>query len=322
MRWLTDCSAPEWDRQLALLGGHPLQSALWGDARAAVDGIPNQRWAAADPDGKFVLMARVETRRIPALGGAAWIPRGPATTRCESLEDAHRELLDRLRADGYLICIDDQYPERFVSTAGGKQLLPVPHTIRIDLAIGKDRLLAELDSQWRYGVRAAQRAGVVVARTTEAGAISDFYALCKRVSKAKAFELPGSDSLMRTLCATGHGPDAEGVLFLAKQDQHIAAGALVMRCGRSAHYMWGATDREFPKLRAGEAVQWAVIEWCLENGLRTYDLEGIEPQGNPGTSQFKRKMGGKEAILPGKIAYPLNNAGKIALKAGRLLGKI
>ena len=323
IEWRSDSPALDWDRQLALLGGHPLQSALWGDARSFVDGIPNQRWAAVGSDGQIVLMARIETRRMPAAGRVAWIPKGPATAPDESLQQAQRELLNRLRADGYLICIDDPYPERREAASNGRQLLPVPHTILIDLTVGKDRLWAGLDSQWRYGVRASQRAGVVVSRSTEPAAVAEFYGLCKRLSLEKGFALPGSEALMRTLCTMEHGPDADAVLFLAHHiDERIAAGALVMRCGLTAHYMWGATERAFAKQRPGEAVQWAVIEWCLENRLRIYDLEGIDPQDNPSTSLFKRKMGGKEVVLPGKQAFPLGVRGALVLRAARWLGKL
>lgn len=323
VHWIFDMQPPAWDKALAALSGHPLQSALWGDARSVVDGIPNQRWAAAEPGGRIVLMARIEARRIPVAGRVAWIPKGPATAPSQSLQQAHRELLDRLRDAGYLICIDDPYPERLAAASNGRPLLPVPHTILVDLTVGKERLLAGLDSQWRYGVRASQRAGITVTRSAEPGAISEFYGLCRRLSLDKGFALPGTETLMRTLCTVEHGPDAEAVLFLAHHgDERIAAGALVMRCGLTAHYMWGTTDRAFAKQRPGEAVQWAVIEWCLENGLRIYDLEGIDPKDNPSTSQFKRKMGGKEVVLPGKQAVALGVRGALLMHVGRWLGKL
>lgn len=319
--WTSDFSALEWDRQLALLGGHPLQTALWGDARSAVDGIPNQRWAAAEAAGRIVLMARIEMRRMPAGGRVAWIPKGPATAPSPTLPQVHQEMLDRLRAEGYLVCIEDPYPERFPTASKGRRLLPAPRTILVDLAAGKERLWAGLDSQWRYGVRAAQRAGVAVIRTANPSAISEFYGLCERLSREKRFVLPGSESLMRRLCVR-EAADAQAVLFLAQYDKRMAAGALVMRCGLRAHYMWGATDRQFAKQRPGEAVHWAVIEWCLENGLRTYDLEGVDPQDNRSTSQFKKKMGGKEVILPGRFAYPLTILGRFAVAAGKALGRL
>jgi hypothetical protein len=73
---------------LAALDGHPLQSAAWGDARRAVEGIEELRLAAFIGD-EPVLLARVELR--PVLGErGGWVPRGPAAADHPALFDAAR----------------------------------------------------------------------------------------------------------------------------------------------------------------------------------------------------------------------------------------
>jgi lipid II:glycine glycyltransferase (peptidoglycan interpeptide bridge formation enzyme) len=64
------------------------------------------------------------------------------------------------------------------------------------------------------------------------------------------------------------------------------------------------------------------MDWALENGIERYDLEGIDPERNPGTYRFKIKMGGRPVELPGKRAYPLGAAGRVALSVGRWMGKL
>ena len=39
-----DLSAEDWDRELASLGGHPWQSALWGNARRNSQAVVDHRW--------------------------------------------------------------------------------------------------------------------------------------------------------------------------------------------------------------------------------------------------------------------------------------
>jgi lipid II:glycine glycyltransferase (peptidoglycan interpeptide bridge formation enzyme) len=75
--------------------------------------------------------------------------------------------------------------------------------------------------------------------------------------------------------------------------------------------MWGATDRKYSKQRPGEATQWAVIEWALEQGCSLYDLEGIDLEGNPGVYAFKKKMGGEEVVLEAPRLNPLTLRGKL-----------
>ena len=142
--WVGDMSSAAWDQALAGLGGHPLQTALWGDTRFAVDGIPNQRWAAADSDDRCLLMARIEARAVRGVGKVAWIPRGPATVPQFPIQRTYRALLDRLRAEGYLLCIDDPYPERAQTAIAGTPIFPRPRTILIDLTLGRERLMALL----------------------------------------------------------------------------------------------------------------------------------------------------------------------------------
>ena len=322
VRWITNLKGAPWDRALADLRGHPLQSALWGDARSAIDGIPDSHWAAVGPDGGCIFMARTESRTIRGVGKVAWIPRGPATAANAPMAKVYQEFIDQLRAEGYLLCIDDPYPCRPPDAIPGTQLFPRPRTILIDLTLGKDRLMANLHSQWRAGVRAAARAGVSIGEARDAESVAKFYSMCESTSRNKGFALPGSEALMLALCGKESGPDTEAVLLLASYAGQVAAGALAMRCGRSIHYMWGASDRSFAKHRPGEAVQWAMIEWALQRQCTTYDLEGIVPDANSGVYAFKRRMGGAEVDLPGKQAFALDAWGALSLRVGRWLGRL
>jgi CelD/BcsL family acetyltransferase involved in cellulose biosynthesis len=100
-------------------------------------------------------------------------------------------------------------------------------------------------------------------------------------------------------------------LFIATFDGHLTAGAFIIRCGRHIHNVWGATDRELAKNRPGEALHWAIVEWALVTGCTLYDLEGIDPKGNAGTYEFKRKMGGEEIVLPDIQLSPLDWGGRL-----------
>jgi lipid II:glycine glycyltransferase (peptidoglycan interpeptide bridge formation enzyme) len=267
-------------------------------------------------------MARCEVRHVARVARVAWLPRGPVIDTSAIGAPAFDQLLSRLRDEGFLLCIDDPYRHRAAAAAGGTALAPVPRTAIVDLAIGREQVWSAIDSQWRYGVRSAGRAGVVIEQTRDEGDVETFFALCEQISQRKGFELPGSRELLRALvCAPATGA-VEARLFVARLGAALAAGALVLRSGRSLHYFWGGVDRRFPKQRAGEAVQWGVMDWALENGIERYDLEGIDPERNPGTYRFKIKMGGRPVELPGKRAYPLGAAGRVALSVGRWMGKL
>jgi lipid II:glycine glycyltransferase (peptidoglycan interpeptide bridge formation enzyme) len=77
------------------------------------------------------------------------------------------------------------------------------------------------------------------------------------------------------------------------------------------HQIWGAMDRELRQERVGEAVQWAAMNWAFERGCTRYDLEGIDPAGNPSVYAFKKRLGGNETTLAGKEYYPLGFRGRL-----------
>lgn len=320
--WHKIHSPVKWDKYLSKLGGHPLQSALWGDARRKVDGIEDFRWVALSDDD-LIWMGRFEVRRIAKYFKVAWLPKGPTFPNHKLATLAHNQFIKKLRRNGFLIAIDDVYvSEDIHSLNKGVLIPPAPRTIWIDLSAGKEAILAKLHKQWRYGVRAAERAGVVVEHTRDPDDISSFYSHCMDISKKKGFYLPGSEPLMLELLTQQPGKSTEAKLFVARYNEKLGAGAVVLRCGKSIHYFWGATNREFSKQRVGEAVHWGIMEWAIDNELTKYDLEGIDPENNPGVCSFKRKMGGDEVSLAGKSVYTLNALGGVVFFIGSVMKKI
>jgi hypothetical protein len=314
LEWRDDVPAPTWDRALAALHGHPLQSALWGEARRLAEGMNDRRWMALR-NNEPIWLARIEQRRVPG-GWIGWIPRGPAGSTMSG-SDFSTFLAQELRREGMVLLITDSWVEQTVNPQ--LQNVSSVRTIWIDLSAGRDAVWKNLDKQWRYGVGRARRLGVTLDVATHPDEIAQFAALCSAAAERKGFVLPGSKPLMQELLRC-KGGEVEGRLFLAHLKGGIRAGAFIIRCGRSLHYFWGCTDRSTPQVRAGEAVHWAAIEWGLAMGCTRYDLEGIDPQGNPGTYKFKKKMGGTEVTLSGKHYIPIGTYGRIASWLAARLG--
>lgn len=308
-------SLAHWDHQLSELQGHPLQSFLWGEARRKIDGIAHF-CLIARRGAKVIGLARVETRKVASFGRIAWIPKGPVL-QANNFGGAIDILNAKLRKKGFIACITDQYD------ASCSEKAHLPKTIWLDLTQGLDALSKALDSQWRYGARRALREGVVVRTTTTPADVSAFFHLCNALSETKGFALPGSEGLMQELIRTSSPDGAVGVvLYVGEVDGVIAGGALLARCGSHLHYFWGASDRRFSKYRVSEAVQWQIIQDGVASGMTRYDLEGIDPIGNPGVYDFKRKMGGRVVTLQGMEATPLSWTGRLAVGVGRCLGRL
>lgn len=290
VKW-SESESSDWDSNLARLSGHPLQSSVWGNARCIVENIKQIRLVGRAVDDSLLAMARIEVRKVPGLGSVAWIPRGPAVaSECDHsaiVADLNKELKSR----GFLLSAIHPWHAMPIND-GSLQ------TIWIDLSVGEDKLLKNLEKQWRYGIGRAEREGVVVEQSSDPEDIDVFYNLCCQISHTKGFQLPGSATLIKHLIGANLASDIETRLFVARHQGRIGAGAVVMRCGRNSHYLWGGVDRELSGYRTGEAVQWGVMQWAVRQGCKLYDLEGIDPVSNPGTYKFKKKMGGVIVGLP------------------------
>jgi len=312
--WEKDPPAAEWDRALARLSGHPLQSALWGEARRLADGRNDRRWMGLR-NYEPIWLARIEQRRV--LGGwVGWVPRGP-TGDTASGSDLPAFVRQELRREGMVLLITDRWAEQPLDSQ--RRNASAVRTIWLDLSRGREAIWKNLDNVWRYNVGLARRRGVTVDVASNPDEIAGFASLCNTVAKTKGFILPGSAALMIELLRS-QGDEVEARLFLARLKGALRAGVFVIRCGRSLHYFWGGTDRSPPQVRAGEAAHWAAIEWGLAQGCTRYDLEGIDPKENLGTYVFKKKMGGTEVTLSGKRYFPTGPYGRIvswlAVRAG------
>ena len=309
IEWRDDVSDPHWDEALAALGGHPLQSALWGGARRSCEGIQDRRWMALR-GGEPIWMIRYEERRAGPLGLVAWAPRGPTSILPQEEERITDAFLTLLRKTRVSLLVTGRW-RRVDAEMSDTRATDRPLTIWIDLSKGKEAVLGELSQSWRRNLRKSQKSGVITVATDNKEDISKFYDLCMSVSEKKDFKLPGSNGVTQYLCNVGQGGAVEAKLFLAMINERIGSGVLIMKCGKSLHFMWGGTDREFAAQRVGEAVQWAAMEWGTDTNCKLYDLEGINKKSNPGTAEFKAKMGGEEIELEGHRYYPTGLRGRI-----------
>src|SRR3990167_11552058 len=103
MHWLEESDSGKWDYALAELSGHPLQSALWGDAKKKIDGISDKRLAFYDND-RLTALVRIENRGLNPVAKIAWIPRGPVLAPYCDQVTLQKVLLYEIKKMGYIIC--------------------------------------------------------------------------------------------------------------------------------------------------------------------------------------------------------------------------
>ncbi|HWG27248.1 lipid II:glycine glycyltransferase FemX [Actinospica sp.] len=181
-----------------------------------------------------------------------------------------------------------------------------------------DDVFAGFNTQWRRNVRLAERAGVKVWQTS-IDDLPTFHAMYLETAERDRFAprpLPYFQRMFRELLAV----DPDGLrLYLAGADGIPSAAATMVRFGRRAWFGYGAGTTSRRELRAANALQWQMIQDCLDDGLDSYDLRGVGEtlaQNHPlfGLLRFKIGTGGDVVEYPGEYDLALNRPLALALR--------
>jgi lipid II:glycine glycyltransferase (peptidoglycan interpeptide bridge formation enzyme) len=166
-------------------------------------------------------------------------------------------------------------------------------TFVLDLAPAAEELRKRLDAKWRNHLNRAEKNGLNVVAGTGSNEYRIFCQIYDQMRIRKAFEttvdveefgriqenLPESQRLRVLICQEKGAP---------------VAGLVTSAMGDSAIYLLGATNDEGLKAQGAYLLQWTMIKWLKENGVRWYDLGGIDPERNPGVYSFKRGFSGTD----------------------------
>jgi hypothetical protein len=165
-------------------------------------------------------------------------------------------------------------------------------TLLIDLDVSLEQLRAALDPKWRNKLKQAERNGLEVIVGADEALFDDIATMYGEMASRKGLDV---SSDIDHLKAVQRDLPAALKLWtvLCRLNGHRCAGAIFSTIGTTAVYLRGATSDAGLKTNASYAVQWAFVRWLKEHGLVHYDLNGINPDANPGTYFFKRGLAGK-----------------------------
>ena len=172
--------------------------------------------------------------------------------------------------------------------------LSFPDRYLVNVRQSDEAALASLEQKWRYNLRKSFNQGLEF----EAGGtaqLAEFDALYQAMSDRKRFaDHSAYATLDRFIEACV--PEARPRLFFVRRNAKLVAGAVIFTSGRTAVYLYGATNEAALPLRAGYFMHWHIIRWLREN-TRThwYDLGGTD--GFNGLHQFKKGLVGSAGFV-------------------------
>jgi lipid II:glycine glycyltransferase (peptidoglycan interpeptide bridge formation enzyme) len=315
------------------------QTSAYGEVRW---GEKNLSRLVLKKDGEVRAMAQFRiVRPTPLKFGMAYLRWGPLWERCGLPSDS--EIPARMAA-----AIEDEYlrkrklflriiPNAFAGSSRATTMQAVfsrfaaepldannlYRTFVVDLKPSLEDLRKGLDPKWRNKLSGAEKNGLNVIAGSGSAEYRTFLGIYNQMRKRKGFETTvDADEFERIQDAL---QESQRMRILICEHKGVpVAGLVVSAMGDSAIYLLGATSDEGLKSKGAYVLQWTMIRWLKENGIRWYDLGGIDPEGNPGVYAFKKGFSGVDIcqLSPLVASYSAVSSGiaKAGLAMQRTLG--
>jgi len=191
-------------------------------------------------------------------------------------------------------------------------------TFLLDLAPGLEELRKKLDAKWRGHLSRAERNNLEVIAGSSVEEYQIFCQIYDQMRKRKTFET--------TVDVEEFGriqeelPEAQRMRILICEDRGArVAGLVTSAIGDSAIYLLGATNEDGMKSQGAYLLQWTMIRWLKEQGIRWYDLGGIDPVVNPGVYSFKKGFSGADVVQLSPMVACTSVVSSAVVKAGLAL---
>jgi lipid II:glycine glycyltransferase (peptidoglycan interpeptide bridge formation enzyme) len=180
-----------------------------------------------------------------------------------------------------------------------------PDTVIIDLAAGREAVLAGMKAKTRYNVRLAEKKSVRIATAGPDG-LDDWYRLYQETATRDRIAVHSLE-YYRTLLE--QNPD-RCELLLASHEDDLLAGIIMLYCGQRATYLYGASANIKRNLMPAYLLQWTAMQRAIDRGCTSYDCFGIPPSSDPahpmhGLFQFKTGFGGETVHHAGSWDAPV-----------------
>lgn len=298
------------------------------------DGNIHQTWAYAlteeDPrnisplilklNGEVVAAALVRFRRFPFLGiGLAYVHRAPIWLRTgmdvnvEHFRQALRALRNEfvckrgmvLRINSGLFDDNSLGLSRLIAEEG---FLPTRYQARIrtilfDLTPSLEVLRHGISRNWRRNLKRDEEADLEFVEGSDGKLIDGIESIYGEMVSRKAFSASESIGRLRQV-QEGLPDDLKLKIMLCKSQGEICAGLAWSAIGDTGIELIAATSNAGTRLGGSHLLRWKAVESLKQQGIVLYNLNGINPAGNPGTYRFKKDLAGthgRDVFLLGKF---------------------
>lgn len=274
------------------------QSLAWGELKR-LSGWDPVRLITKDAQGTIVGVVQILRRRSAGLA-IGWSPGGPVLGFPET--DIGRELAalsGALEPLGFRAVRFDSYLSRGGSGSYEFSRLLRPVKTRVNSGFTSQidlRSISEAQTTWSTNhlrnLRRAEAAGLELRVAEGPSGVGEFLALYQAMRTAK--ELKHVPDLSHDVSLLGGAFGDDALVFNVYQGGTAVSTALVLRSGRHAIFITGATPPRGRELSAGHLLFHELFRELVGRGVDTFDFGGLDPRTESarGVDLFKLGFGG------------------------------
>ena len=278
------------------------QSWAFGEAMVATEKVSVERFVICCDEAP---MALVQAFRRALIGGFSFIRivRGPVWL-AENYAVQAGGILRALRSHwrpgrGALLSLVPELPvgeaaDTAMRAAGMRRMVTGYSTIWVDLAPDVDALRAGLDGKWRNALVKAEAGKLRLQRSHGGDLLRDLTARYDAFRKTRRFVGP-EGKLARAMVKAS----TDVTVLSAHQGSALIAGIVLVRHGASATYFISWAGDAGRDVNAHNLLLWRAIEALKKDGVRWFDLGGVDAVHAPGIARFKLGIGGAVTTLAG-----------------------
>ncbi len=310
--WQESFTQTEWERQAsAFLDYNLYQSWAYLNARAAGKGELLKPLCLRF-GGQVCLMAHVRVIQLPLAGlKVGYVRWGPVMRKTQSLDSIPIEALQQLRSfliprvvhvariipNLYTADVPPSWKEDFLK-AGWKPAGIAPyHTILFPLDLPEEEMRKKPCRTWRANLKKAEQAGLSVVESLDPDIWRILEELYRSSQKKKGFRGLDLREYVRTQEML---LDHQKMKMIMVMENGVPLTVDVNSCfGDTSLGLFQSTSERGYEVLSSYLAWWKSFLSAKQAGMRRYDLGGVDPKRNPSVYQFKKRIGGKEAIQIG-----------------------
>lgn len=262
--------------------------------------------------GELVAMAQVRIIRPRfAIGGIAYLRWGPLChLRGQNLDpEIAREMAKALHAEYvkkrrlFLRILPNAFAgseREMVFKAAFPQFQfaqakpgDIDRTFLLDISAPAEVIRKKLDQKWRNQLNRAEKNNLTIVKGNSAVEYKLFLEVYEKMWARKQFDTTVDVHEFARIC----DDLPEGLKFqilICLHEGKPMSGIVCSAMGNTGIYLLGATHDEGLNTKAAYLLQWTMINQMKEQGMRYYDLGGIDPEKNPGVYHFKKGFSGDD----------------------------